>query len=287
MHMGHVALRVAALDRTTTWYRDTLGLKLTAESPGEVLLTANEKHHELQLLSGEQTGLDHIGIEVDTEAELDSVRERSIAAGAVIVEDTSAEEGLTRAFRMVGPSAMVFEIYYRMARQPISIPLGLRTPIRRFGHVTVLSPDPPPIVRFLVDGLGFRISDTLGSDLTWLRCHTDHHGIAVHAGPTAAVHHFAFEVTDWNGLRDFLDGVALRGGQAAYGPVRHGPGFSLSAYLADPDGCLFEAYTELLQIEANHYRAMDWSTVENPRNLWGPRAQPTFLEFGVPILAPR
>jgi catechol 2,3-dioxygenase-like lactoylglutathione lyase family enzyme len=285
LHMGHLALRVPDPHATAKRTAEILSLTVRESSDADsVLLSSNDKHHELQFLPGTEAALDHIGLEVDTVRELDALYDHLVAQGAEIVEREERHDGLGRSFRVSGPASLVFEIYHGMRRDPLSLPLGLRGPVRKYGHITLFSPERAEIEEFLKAALGFRVSDTLGGRITWLRCDDDHHGIAVGDGVKNQLHHYAFELTDWGSMRSFLDHLSNVGGRAVYGPVRHGPGFSISTYLPDPDGCLIEAYTELARIDNDEtYVPVDWSTVEGARNLWGAESDGTFHEIGIPI----
>ena len=107
MHIGHLALRVTDLERAVAHVTQVLGLHETARDGDQVLLSSNEKHHELQLLRGDVAGLDHVGIEVESAAELDELRDRAIAAGAEPLPNVE-EDGLGRSVRLAGPADIVY-----------------------------------------------------------------------------------------------------------------------------------------------------------------------------------
>src|SRR6476646_11392435 len=102
MHIGHVALRVTDLERSIDHVESVLGLRVRTRADGEALLTSNEKHHELQLIAAESAGLDHVGLEVESAADLDAVRARSVAAGARLLEGPPDVAGLGAAVRFSG-----------------------------------------------------------------------------------------------------------------------------------------------------------------------------------------
>ncbi len=285
MHMGHVALRVPDLDAAAGHAKRVLGLRETDRTATQVLLSSNEKHHELQLVLGDDPRLDHVGLEVDGPAELEAVRERATAAGAVVLDDLAAEHGIGRAIRVVGPAGIAYEIYVGMHRAPLSIAAHLAPGIRKFGHLTFLSVEHEAIVAFWGDVLGFRLSD-VADGLTWMRCDADHHGLAVgdHADSTV-LHHHAWEVQDWGALGQYCDDLALNGLRLLWGPVRHGPGFNLATYVSDSIGGVIEVYTDLMQIPDDRaYERIDWSSEPRALNLWGPAAGEDLLSAGIPIV---
>lgn len=286
MHIGHVATRVPDVEASAEHASGALGLIQTEGTDTAGYLTANAKHHELQLLQGEGGGLDHIGLEVADSGELEEVKERALNAGGKLVSEGPEEPGLKEAFRVAGPSGVVFEVYTPMDVAKLEIANVIGRHARKLGHVTLLSSEGEALVRFIVDGFGFRVSDTQ-TFLTWMRCDIDHHGLAVGSVEVDAMHHYAFELNGWDGMRMYLDDLAVDGKTIVYGPGRHGPGFNLFTYLPEPSGALIEGYAGMLKIEDEaNYEPIDWDSVPGALNLWGPDMPANFLEFGVPILGP-
>jgi catechol 2,3-dioxygenase len=65
-------------------------------------------------------------------------------------------------------------------------PNGMPFKIQRLGHVVVMVTDLERSVKFYTQVLGFKVSDVYSEDLqpggfAFLRCHTDHHTIALWA----------------------------------------------------------------------------------------------------------
>ena len=287
MHVGHVALRVTDLERSVAHIQTVLGLSERMRSEAEILLTSNEKHHELQLIGAEAAGLDHVGLEVESAEELADVGARAAAAGARLLDGFPEEPGLGPTIRLVGPLGIVYEVYEGMKRDPLSTQTTLRPGMRKLGHLTFLSENPDQLVSFWRDGLGFRISDEAGG-MTWMRCDVDHHGLAVGPRPSGDVlHHYAWEVQDLGALGQYCDDIARHGLTLVWGPVRHGPGFNLAAYLPDPENAIIEVYADLIQIhDERAYERIDWSNEPRAMNLWGPLPGEEILAAGVPILTP-
>jgi catechol-2,3-dioxygenase len=289
LHIGHLALRVTDVERSATFLSDILGLRRTVDADGYIALSANEKHHEIEYLAGEQAGVDHLGLEVEDEADLDALRDALIAAGAQILSETPQEAGLDKAIRAVGPLGLVLELYTAMEREPLSVehympPLG-----RRLGHVSFATEDRAEMERFLIDVLGFRVTDMLGNRVSWLRCDMDHHGIALVDQPKQELHHYAFQLESWGAMQQYCDHLAFLGKRLVWGPGRHGPGRNLYTYLPDPENAIVEAYADLLVVldEAN-YEPIDWDLRgEDALNLWGPMPPQGWRDYGVPILAPQ
>lgn len=285
MHIGHLALNVPDVDESAEYAIRTLGLVETqASAAGTRLLSANTKHHELELIQSDGCWVDHVGLEVDL-VDLSPLRDRIAAAGYELLSDEQREEGLAQAFRCEGPLGLVFEIYAGMTHHAPSVSRQVGGHVRKLGHLTFTLRSTDELLAFLVDTLGFRVSDQVDT-FYWLRCDADHHGIALGAGfEIDRLHHYAWELQGWEGMRRYLDDLAIRQGELIYGPGRHGPGYNLFTYLVDPTGIVIEAYADLLRIDnEDTYVPMDWSTVPHPLNLWGPESRPDFGDYGAPLM---
>ena len=144
---------------------------------------------------------------------------------------------------------------------------------RRVGHVVFGSPDPQASVNFYVNGLGFRISDTLPeAGATFLRCSKDHHNLLILPSPVPCMNHYALEMDDIDaiGLRGF-DVVHERPDASVYGVGRHIVGSNVFWYLLDPAGGMFEFFTDMDQITNDD----QWDE-ELRRDDWDPFAIATY-----------
>jgi catechol-2,3-dioxygenase len=288
MHVGHLALRATSVEASATFLTEILGLRRTLEDGETIMLSCNEKHHEIELLSGPQAGIDHLGLEVERDEDLEALHAALSAAEVPILSDTPQEPGLRNALRVLTPIGLVIELYTGMEREPLSIEHYMPPLARRFGHVTLVVNERSEMERFLVELLGFRVTDTLGDRAAWLRCDTDHHGVALITAGKEELHHYAFELENWSAMQHYADRLAFQGKSLVWGPGRHGPGRNLFTYLPDPDHTIVEAYADLLVVpdDAN-YVPIDWDERGNAAlNLWGPLPPDDWRSYGVPILAP-
>jgi catechol 2,3-dioxygenase-like lactoylglutathione lyase family enzyme len=136
-------------------------------------------------------------------------------------------------------------------------PRGLPFAIGKIGHVVLNVADVERSARFYTEMLGFQISDVYPEDMVpggmvFLRCNTDHHGIALVGsadGPAANVelNHLAFEV----GSLD--DVVRARDHLRRHGVVidfegRRRAGCQLAVEFRDPDNHRLEIYWGIDQI---------------------------------------
>jgi catechol 2,3-dioxygenase len=287
MHIGHFAQRVTDLDPAADHLIRVLGLRVRERDDSQVLLTSNDKHHEVQLILDDRPGFDHLGLEVESEDELARVQAAAEAFGARIL-GSSQEPGIAASVRIASPADLLVDVYVGMERDaPCLATSPLRSGIRKLGHLTFMSEARDELERFWREALGFRVSDIDGP-LTWLRCDADHHGLAVGPSPAGSLlHHHAWEVQDMSALAKHADAMARQDIPLVWGPVRHGPGFNLSTYLETTGGGLIEVCCDLARIDDEaSYRPMDWSANDRSINLWGPPPPETFLAYGTPVLPP-
>ena len=156
-------------------------------------------------------------------------------------------------------------------------------PPRRLGHLVLGSPDLAATVSLLVDGLGFRMSDTVEGVIAFLRCSTDHHNVAVVESPVPLLQHYSWECDDVDHVGHTATALyRLDPERHVWGMGRHFAGSNFYWYLADPAGSFIELYSDLDQVlddEAWETTGRTEFTFEHVANAWGPNLP---LEFIVP-----
>ena len=131
---------------------------------------------------------------------------------------------------------------------------------------------------FFLEGLGFKLSDTIKDVGAFMRCSTDHHNVLVLQAPIAFLHHTSWQVDD-------VDEVG-RGASAMltdhperhiWGLGRHHAGSNFFWYLKDPAGNFSEYYSDLDCIVDDYLWTPE--TFEGAQGLfnWGPPPAPSFL----------
>ena len=151
-------------------------------------------------------------------------------------------------------------------------PAGLPFKIGRIGHVAVYVSDLERSARFYTQILGFQVTDVIApgalpGGAVFLRCNTDHHGIALFQATAenpagAGLHHIALEVPTIDELvrvrthlRDHQVPIELDG--------RRGAGVQLVVEFRDPDGHRLEIYWGIDQIGSDGIArpAEQWKSV--------------------------
>ncbi len=149
---------------------------------------------------------------------------------------------------------------------------------RRLGHVVLGSTDQEQSQRFLTQGIGFKVSDTVPGLAAFLRCSTDHHNVLVQQAPLAFLHHSSWQVDDVDevgrGATAMLEKDPSR---HVWGLGRHHVGSNFFWYLRDPAGNFSEYYSDLdCIVDDALWTPRTWSGMKGLYN-WGPPPPPSFL----------
>jgi catechol 2,3-dioxygenase len=130
VRIGHVHLRVADLDRATSFYRDVLGFEVTAHGsnfglPGAAFLAAGDYHHHIGLNTWQSqggtptpeghTGLHHFAILYPDRRELARAVERLLERGYPI--GGAEDHGATISVYLSDPDGNGIELYYDRPRE--------------------------------------------------------------------------------------------------------------------------------------------------------------------------
>ena len=148
-------------------------------------------------------------------------------------------------------------------------PDGLGFKIRRLGHVVLQVTDLERSLLFYTQVLGFKVTEMYSEDLqpggfAFLRCHTDHHSIALvgnGAGRSrhAELHHIAFEVGSLAEVFNVRERLREQGATITF-EGRRRAGCQIAVEFLDPDGHGLEVYRGLDQIGTSGYvrPASEW-----------------------------
>ncbi len=274
--VGHVGITVPDVPLAVDFYQKVLGLEVSDRSGGAAFLRCNEEHHCIALYPGESNGLHHLGLEVEGERALYQAKQELPSRGITIEVKNYDEPGHGPSLLCRDADGHLVELYVGMETcdEPLA-PLPYRP--TKLGHLNFLTKDVPKAVEFYTNVLDFRHSDTMGASGAWIRSNPDHHGLAFIQAPATIVHHYAFEVADWNAMKDFCDNLYRNGDRVLYGVSRHGPGENLFLYIGDASGNVIEIFAEVQQITEENYKPKDWAVGASTIDVW--RALPPELEY--------
>jgi hypothetical protein len=170
----------------------------------------------------------------------------------------------------------------RVDRRAPAVFGGPRPP-RRLGHLVVGTPDLTGTLGLLTDGLGFKVSDAIDGVITFLRCSSDHHNLAVVDSPVPLLQHYSWECDDVDHVGHSATALLRTDpDRQVWGMGRHFAGSNFYWYLRDPAGSFLELYSDLDQIHDDDEWEANGRTefaFEHIANAWGANLP---VEFVVP-----
>jgi hypothetical protein len=155
-------------------------------------------------------------------------------------------------------------------------------PPRRLGHMVIGTPNLAATRDLLVHGLGFKVSDDMAPIITFLRCSTDHHNVALVDSPVPLLQHYSWECDDADHVGHAATAL-LRADEhrQVWGFGRHFIGSNYYWYLRDPSGSFLELYSDMDVIDDDDEWEREGRTpvgFEHVANSWGPSIPMEFIE---------
>jgi catechol 2,3-dioxygenase len=251
------------------WYAALLGDQMTQRS-GE-LFEVRGRDRQTWFRKGPAKSVPVIVFAFDTAQQLAIFQAHLIARGVQVHPcpiELSEALGIS-AFAISDPDqrTLVFCVRpFSTAACDESIPARLQ-------HFVCASTRIDDMLSFYRDVLGFAESDRVVDERgalssVFLRSDHEHHCFAVFRAPQGGADHHAYEVPDWNAIRDWADRCGDLEIPLWWGPGRHGVGNNLFFMIEDPDGYKVEFSAELEHM-ASDAAHRQWPHGPRALNLWG------------------
>jgi catechol 2,3-dioxygenase len=233
-------------------------------------------------------GLESFSLSVGDDKTLDELSVRIDAVGIGRSDVKREYAGIANGFQFNMPSGHAVEVlrpkgdavYLHPTRRNIrssDAPLDL-------DHLNLQAADVRETVQFLVDVLGFHVSDVFEMGGQWLaawcRVGEWHHDIAIaESGAGTLLHHVSLLTQGIGQHEHIADRLARVGHPIEWGIGRHGPGGNLFMYTRDPGGNRVEFTAEMARVPDPETPTQFWSDDPMPMlNQWGVAPPPSFLE---------
>jgi catechol 2,3-dioxygenase-like lactoylglutathione lyase family enzyme len=255
-HLRHVDIAAPDFGRQLDFYTRVWGLAQVGGDTGVAFLAAegSPEQYVIRLRKGSKR-LDLIAFGAENPAHVDELAAGLATAGVPIVSEPGplGTPGGGYGFRFfdvdgrtIEVSSDVAVIGHRVIEEKESIPV-------RLSHVVLNSTDIDRTRDWYTRHLDFRLSDTLGGVMHFMRCNPRHHSFAVARGPHVSLHHVSFEM---RGLDEYMRGsgrVLRSGARMVWGPGRHLAGDNTFSYFLDPQGNTVEYTTELQELDEDSW----------------------------------
>ncbi|MBS1843384.1 MAG: VOC family protein [Actinobacteria bacterium] len=286
---SHVELTVEDVEESIRFYRDVIGLVVTAREGDVAYLRGLEEaaHHSLVLRQADRAReCAGLGFRVFDDDHLDALAGTLRRLGGEVQWVEPDHQG--RTLRCRDPAGVPLEFCARMEVEPrhiTSFRLFRGGAGQRLDHFQLLTPSVRKTCEFYV-ALGFRISEYLvdGSEemiAVFLQRKGNPHDLVLFQGDGPRLHHVAYTTIDAQTLLRACDaaGEAGFGPMVERGPGRHGPGHAQYVYMRDPDGHRVELFTTHYQMIDIELEPSRW-TVDDPAfsTPWGLPAQRSWHE---------
>ena len=157
--IGHLVLNVTDVERSTRFYRDVVGFKVSRYRPdgSGAFLTCGVVHHNLALFKAPpgaqprekgQIGLNHFAFKVESYEALQEAHDRLAAAGARI--DHVTDHGMTRSVYFLDPDGIMMELFadtFATEEEGLAYMMAPGRPAATPMDITAPEPPRPEIMR--------------------------------------------------------------------------------------------------------------------------------------------
>lgn len=256
--MGPITLRTSNIEASVAEQTAILGLHEVARNGSRVSLAGVGGRPELTYVAtDDEDSVELIGLIARDGDALREVRTRVADEGLRIVRNTPSTPGAPDGFSFVGPEGFAYEILLRPGAGPLQ-PDGFGP--KRYGHFNYHPLDHRSMLDFLTKVLDFRVSDVIGTEGSagyFVRCNTEHHGIALLQG-RGLLHHHAWETQSFVDLAKLGDRLHAADRELLWSPVRHGAGQNLAAYYVEHTGAVVELYVDMEHIYDDDRPPVEW-----------------------------
>ncbi len=275
--LSSVEFAVRDVGAAAAFYTDVWALEAVAEDDGaRYFRGTGTDHHILVLHPGAEAGLVRINLTAPDAAAVDGLFARLAGRDLSSIGDPGPVEtpGGGYGFDFRDPEGRALSVRADAATHRAAGDVADRP--RKISHCVLTTGDMAGSVPFFTDALGFTVSDTTRA-LSFLRCNTDHHSIALGVGNASRLHHVAFEMPDLDSVMRGAGRMRAAGYPIEWGVGRHGPGNNVFAYFLGPEDFVIEYTAEVEQVDDSYPSGGpdDWGYPAGRSDLWGVTGPPS------------
>jgi len=281
--LGYIGFEVSDLDAWHSYLTGFLGLMAATSDGASARYRMDDRAFRIQLEKGDADDISFIGLEVNTPAELQNLRERFEKAGVACSpasDNLKAERGVRDLMVLTDPAGLQVEIYVG-ATAHTNLPFvsaagvsGFLTGEQGAGHVVLASEKMDEVRDFYAGLLGFQLSDTIGiaisPDFTLMlefyHCNPRHHTLALVPAPAPKrLHHFMVEMASLDDVGFAMDRMGALGIKQTMTLGKHSNDQMVSFYAETPSGFEVEVGTAGIEVHDEIWRV----THHEVTSMWG------------------
>ena len=276
MGTGVTALRgvevaVVDLDEAVRFYTEVWHLELVAESGDAAYLRGTGCHHHiLTLRRAPRPAIIKIIFNAADRAAVERLHGavKAASVGAVEAPGTWRCPGGGFGFGFKDPEGRNFAVVAEAEEHSECVDRADRP--RRVAHVNLNAADCERTCRFLMDTLGFRLSDETVM-ARFVRCDRNHNALVIGTKGPTTLNHVAFEMPDLDSVMRGAGRMRDNGFPIEWGVGRHGPGNNVFAYFLGPEEFPVEYTAEVFQVGDDHVpRGPEhWKWPQGRSDQWG------------------
>jgi catechol 2,3-dioxygenase-like lactoylglutathione lyase family enzyme len=268
----YVGYATPDFDAESSFYADTWGLDPVPASDGMSYFKAKgaTEHHVVRLRKADAKRIDVIALAAGSRADVDALHGKLADTSAKIVHAPQelASPGGGYGFRFFSPDGLPFEISSDVAAGPTSaVERWDGVPVK-ISHIVLHSPDHKAATQWFIDVLGFKLSDWLGDFMSFLRCNSAHHRIAILPGPPC-LNHVAYDMTGVDGMMRGIHRLKQQDVEVRWGPGRHTAGNNTFSYFVTPAGFAVEYTAELEEVDFESFAPTVYTPAPLVMDQWG------------------
>lgn len=268
----YVGYSVVDFDAETKFYQDLWGLEAVPSDDGMVWLKTqgHDEHQVVRLRQGDVNRVDLIMLAAETRADVDALAAKVAASGCKISREPHElkSPGGGYGFRFFSPDGLQFGISADVARGPRRDVARWEAVPVKISHIVLHSPDHKALTQWFVDVLGFRLSDWLGDFMSFLRCNSAHHRIAILPGPPC-LNHVAYDMFSVDCMMRGIHRLKQHGTDVRWGPGRHTAGNNTFSYFTTPNEFAVEYTAELEEVDDDTWEAKVHTPAPMVMDQWG------------------
>ena len=241
-------------------------------------LRGDDRDHNICYFEG-NPGDHTVGLEVETEAELQEAARELEANGVSVRHGTEEECAKRRVMGLVNfadPTGNRFDLVVRPFHSGRRFFPSRDAGINEFSHIGLKTTDAPRDEEFWTTLFNFKANDWIGT-AALMSFDKVHHRVALFPADKPGVQHINFQVASVDDIMRSNYFLMDRQVRIAFGPGRHATSGAQFLYFDGPDDVIYEYSCGVRMIEDDDYRPRQFPFTNESFCVWG--AKPDIAEF--------